>query len=42
VRLPKRVERITFTTLAPNAAGLTASAGKGSTTIRFDCVVPNG
>ncbi|MBI5106016.1 MAG: hypothetical protein HZB46_13735 [Solirubrobacterales bacterium] len=43
VRLPKSVLGFTFKTLAPNAAQTYNERGrKGTTTIRFDYVVPNG
>jgi hypothetical protein len=41
--LPKHVEGFTFKTLRPHAAQTYTERGRrGSTTIRFDYVVPNG
>src|SRR3954452_1362197 len=43
VRLPKSVQGFTFKTLPAHAAQTYTERGrKGSTTIRFDYVVPNG
>lgn len=43
VKLPRKVEGFTFTTLPATAAQTYRERGrKGKTTIRFDYVVPNG
>ena len=43
VRLPRTVSHFRFTTLRPTAAQTYREKGvRGSTTIRFDYVVPNG
>ena len=43
VKLPRRVAGFSFKTLPPNAAQTYRERGrKGTTTIRFDYVVPNG
>ena len=43
VKLPRKAAGFTFTTLPPNAAQTFRERGRdGTTTIRFDYVVPNG
>ena len=43
LKLPRKIEGFTFTTLAPNAAQTYRLRGrKQSTTLRFDYAVPNG